>query len=185
MNICPLPVKAPSHLPPFPTPLGCYRAPVWVPWVTNYLITYYVPSLCPYQSYLVTPAAVSHTHLQPAQYNFLNARERDWVSASKCPGINVSMCCPLLLQSPSKQNKDGAVAVVAVVTLSGSCLTLLSGWSASPCPRREDSCSLHWTACKKENSRLRDRPHRFIHKRGKPKTSKAQMKKQQQEKDYI
>ena len=23
----------PSHLPPFPTPLGCYRAPVWVPWV--------------------------------------------------------------------------------------------------------------------------------------------------------
>jgi len=74
-------------LPPFPTSLGCYRAPVWVPWVMNYLITYFCPSLCPYQSDLVTPAAVSHTHLQPAQYNFLNARERDWVSASKCPGI--------------------------------------------------------------------------------------------------
>ena len=32
-GICPLPLEIPSYLPPFPTPLGCYRAPVWVPWV--------------------------------------------------------------------------------------------------------------------------------------------------------
>ena len=31
--VCPLPLEAPSHLPPHPTPLGCHRAPVWVPWV--------------------------------------------------------------------------------------------------------------------------------------------------------
>ena len=24
-----------SHLPPFPSPPGCYRAPVWVPWVAH------------------------------------------------------------------------------------------------------------------------------------------------------
>ena len=29
----PLPLESPSRLPPFSTPLGCYRAPVWVPWV--------------------------------------------------------------------------------------------------------------------------------------------------------
>ena len=27
------PSWTPSHLPTFPTPLDCYRAPVWVPWV--------------------------------------------------------------------------------------------------------------------------------------------------------
>ena len=29
---CLLPLKPPSHLPSHPTPLGCHRAPVWVPW---------------------------------------------------------------------------------------------------------------------------------------------------------
>ena len=28
--ICALPLETPSHLPPHPTPLGCYRALVWV-----------------------------------------------------------------------------------------------------------------------------------------------------------
>ena len=28
-------LKPPSHLPSFYTPSGCYRAPVWVPWVTQ------------------------------------------------------------------------------------------------------------------------------------------------------
>ena len=32
-TLCPLPLKPPSHLPPHPTPLGCCRALVWVPWV--------------------------------------------------------------------------------------------------------------------------------------------------------
>jgi len=30
--IYPLPFEPPSHLPPQPTPLGWYRAPVWVSW---------------------------------------------------------------------------------------------------------------------------------------------------------
>ena len=30
--IYPLPFETPSHLPPHPTPLGWYRAPVWVSW---------------------------------------------------------------------------------------------------------------------------------------------------------
>ena len=30
--IQPLPLEPPSHLPPPPTPLGWYRAPVWVSW---------------------------------------------------------------------------------------------------------------------------------------------------------
>ena len=30
--IYPLPFEPPSHLPPHPTPLGWYRAPVWVSW---------------------------------------------------------------------------------------------------------------------------------------------------------
>ena len=74
--------------------------------------------------------------------------------------------------------------MVAMVALTGSCLTpsvgarfSLPGRGDSPCPR--------WTAGKKEDPRLRDEPHSFIHERGKPKTSRAQMKKQQQEKDYI
>ena len=28
-----LPLEPPPHRPPHPTPLGCYRAPAWVPWV--------------------------------------------------------------------------------------------------------------------------------------------------------
>lgn len=52
------------------------------------------------------------------------------------PWNHVSMCCPLLLQNPSKQNKDGAMAVVAVVTLSGSCLTLLRGGQLLLAPDR-------------------------------------------------
>ena len=33
MYLCPLPLESLSHFPPIPTPLGYYRAPVWVPWV--------------------------------------------------------------------------------------------------------------------------------------------------------
>ena len=33
--IYPLSSEPPSHLPPLPTPLGCYRALVWVPWVVD------------------------------------------------------------------------------------------------------------------------------------------------------
>ena len=29
MYLCPLPLEPPCHLPPLPTSLGCYRAPVW------------------------------------------------------------------------------------------------------------------------------------------------------------
>ena len=31
-TVCPLPLEPTSHLSPHPTPLGWYRAPVWVPW---------------------------------------------------------------------------------------------------------------------------------------------------------
>ena len=31
-TLCPLSLEPPSHHPPHPTPLGWYRAPVWVPW---------------------------------------------------------------------------------------------------------------------------------------------------------
>ena len=42
----PLPLEPPSHLPPHPTPLGCYRALVWDPWVIReipigYIFLYY------------------------------------------------------------------------------------------------------------------------------------------------
>ena len=33
--ICSLPFEPPCHLPPQPTPLGWYRAPVWVSWATQ------------------------------------------------------------------------------------------------------------------------------------------------------
>ena len=37
-----VPPEPPSHLPPFPTPLGCYRAPVWVHWVySGFLLAIY------------------------------------------------------------------------------------------------------------------------------------------------
>jgi len=38
----PLPFKPPSHLPPHPTPLGWYRAPVWVSWaIQQFLVAIY------------------------------------------------------------------------------------------------------------------------------------------------
>ena len=45
MYICPLLLESPSHLPPSPTSLGYYRAPVGIPWVIQqipigYLFTY-------------------------------------------------------------------------------------------------------------------------------------------------
>ena len=33
------PLESPLHLPPIPTPLGYYRAPVWVPWVIQQIPT--------------------------------------------------------------------------------------------------------------------------------------------------
>ena len=38
--ICPHPLESPSHLLPIHTPLGYYRAPVWVPWVKQQIPTY-------------------------------------------------------------------------------------------------------------------------------------------------
>ena len=40
--ICPLPNEPPSHLPPQPTALGWYRAPVWVSWVRQKIPTGYL-----------------------------------------------------------------------------------------------------------------------------------------------
>ena len=31
--VCPLSLESPSRLLPHPTPLGCHRAPIWIPWV--------------------------------------------------------------------------------------------------------------------------------------------------------
>ena len=39
--ICPLPLEPPSHLLPRPTPLGCHKALVWVPWVLQQISTGY------------------------------------------------------------------------------------------------------------------------------------------------
>ena len=36
--IYPLPLEPPSHLPPHPTPLGWYRAPVWVSWAMQQIL---------------------------------------------------------------------------------------------------------------------------------------------------
>ena len=36
--VCLLPLASPSHLPPIPTPLGYYRAPIWVPWVIQQIL---------------------------------------------------------------------------------------------------------------------------------------------------
>ena len=36
--ICPFSLDPPSHLPSHPTPLGCYRAPVWAPWVIQQIL---------------------------------------------------------------------------------------------------------------------------------------------------
>ena len=38
----PLPFEPPSHLPPHPTPLGWYRAPVWVFWALQQVPTGYL-----------------------------------------------------------------------------------------------------------------------------------------------
>ena len=56
MYICPLCLDSLSHLPPIPTPLGYYRALVWVPWVIHqipigYLFTY----VSVYASMLLSP----------------------------------------------------------------------------------------------------------------------------------
>ena len=37
--MCSLPLEAPSHLPPHPTPLGFHRAPGWVPYAAEQLPT--------------------------------------------------------------------------------------------------------------------------------------------------
>ena len=42
VHMCPLPLEPPSHLPPHPTPLGCYRALVWVPWNIQQIPTGYL-----------------------------------------------------------------------------------------------------------------------------------------------
>ena len=44
--ICLLPFESPSNLPPHPTPLGCHRAPVWVPWVIRQISTGYLFYIC-------------------------------------------------------------------------------------------------------------------------------------------
>ena len=46
MYICPLPLEPPSNLPPHLTPLGCHRAPVWVPWVIRQISTGYLFYIC-------------------------------------------------------------------------------------------------------------------------------------------
>ena len=53
--ICPLPLELPSHLSPHPSRLGCYRAPVWVPWVIQ---------LSLYQSYQSHWLSVLHMVMQ-------------------------------------------------------------------------------------------------------------------------
>ena len=42
VHLCLLPLEPPSHLPPHPTPLGCYRALVWVPWNIQQIPTGYL-----------------------------------------------------------------------------------------------------------------------------------------------
>ena len=39
MYLCPLALESSSHVPPIPTSLGYYRAPVWVPWVIQQIPT--------------------------------------------------------------------------------------------------------------------------------------------------
>ena len=50
VHIYPLPLELASHLLPLPTPLGCYRARVWVPWVNDDLsslsVSYNLSSRC-------------------------------------------------------------------------------------------------------------------------------------------
>ena len=42
VHVCSLPLEPPSHLPPLPTPLDCYRALIWVPWVIQRIPTGYL-----------------------------------------------------------------------------------------------------------------------------------------------
>ena len=44
--LCPIFPEPPSHLPLHPTPLGCSRVPVWVPWATQQTPTGYVFGIC-------------------------------------------------------------------------------------------------------------------------------------------
>ena len=42
VHLCPLPLESYSHFPPLPTPLGCYRAPLWVSWLIWQIPTGYL-----------------------------------------------------------------------------------------------------------------------------------------------
>ena len=49
VHICPLPLELASHLPPLPTPLGCYGAWICVPWIndlSSLSVSYNLSSRC-------------------------------------------------------------------------------------------------------------------------------------------
>ena len=75
-----------SHLPPFPSPLGCYRAPVWVPWVTQQIsIAYLFCSVC-----LAVPGLSFSTRIS-LQHTELSL----WCSGSVVGSLWVSLICSM------------------------------------------------------------------------------------------
>ena len=58
------PIWASFHLPPHPTPLGCYRTLVWVPWITQQIPTGYVFYIWSYTRFHVT-LSIHLTSLSP------------------------------------------------------------------------------------------------------------------------
>ena len=65
LYICPLPLELPSLLSPHPTALGCHRAPVWVPWVTQQIPTGCLGSV--YVSMLLSPFVTLSPSPPPAR----------------------------------------------------------------------------------------------------------------------
>ena len=73
--IYPLPFEPPSHLLPHPTPLGWYRAPVWVPWDIQQIpigCLFYICKFRCYSLHTSQPLLPSpHVH-KSKEKNFLN-----------------------------------------------------------------------------------------------------------------
>ena len=53
--ICPLPLEPASHLSPYPTPLDCHRALVWVSWIIQQIPTGYFTYVSVYVFMLLSP----------------------------------------------------------------------------------------------------------------------------------
>ena len=73
------PLEHPSHLPPHPTPLGCYWALVWVPWVTQQIPMAIYLHMVTYVSMLHSP------HKSPSLSSLTPAVSRSLFSMSVSP----------------------------------------------------------------------------------------------------